>query len=97
MTGQIEVENVNTELYTCWKDGYYYFEACHLEDIMNTLSRWYSFQVFFQEDDLKEILYSGYLKRYDDVERLFRKFEQTRDICFVREGNTVIIQKRMKK
>ena len=95
LTGQIEVENVNTELYTCWKDGYYYFEACHLEDIMNTLSRWYSFQVFFQEDDLKEILYSGYLKRYDDVERLFRKFEQTRDICFVREGNTVIIQKRM--
>lgn len=91
LTGEVKIQEVDTELYTCWKDGYYYFEACRLEDIMQTLSRWYGIQVFFQNSDLKSVEFTGHLKRYEDVDHLFRKFEQTRNICFKRKGNSVIV------
>ena len=57
------MEEVCTEVYTCWKDGYYYFEAVRLEDIMQTLSRWYNIQAFFVQPELKDIEFTGRLKR----------------------------------
>lgn len=91
--GKIDIEEVNTEIYTCWKDGHYYFEACRLEEIMQTLSRWYGIDAFFQHADLKEVEFSGRLRRYEDISQLFRKFEQTRNICFRRKGNTVTVSR----
>ena len=85
------MEKVCTEMYTCWKDGYYYFEAIRLEDIMLTLSRWYDIAALFVQPELKEIEFTGRLRRYEEVEQLFRKFEQTRNIRFQRKGNSVII------
>lgn len=90
-TGETKVEKVCTEMYTCWKDGYYYFEAIRLEDIMLTLSRWYDIAALFVQPELKEIEFTGRLRRYEEVEQLFRKFEQTRNIRFQRKGNSVII------
>lgn len=93
-TGKIEVIKVNTDLYTSWKDGYYYFEACKLIDIMETLSRWYNIKVIFQNQYLQNIEFSGYLKRDENVSTLFRKFEKMRDICFTWQGNNVIINRK---
>ena len=90
-TGKTKVEEVCTEVYTCWKDGYYYFEAVRLEDIMQTLSRWYNIQAFFVQPELKDIEFTGRLKRYEEVGQLFRKFEQTRNIRFERKGNSVVV------
>lgn len=90
-TGNTEVEEVRTEMYTCWKDGYYYFEAVRLEDIMQMLSHWYNIEAFFVQSELREIEFTGRLRRYENVEQLFRKFEQTRNIRFDRKGNSVVI------
>lgn len=91
LNGKIEIEKVNTELFTCWKDGYYYFEDCPLEDIMQTLRRWYGIEAVFTNPGLKNIEFTGRLRRYEDVGELFRKFEQTRNVSFSRKGNTVIV------
>lgn len=93
-TGTVEVVKVDTNLYTSWKDGYYYFEACRLEDIMQTLSRWYGIHAFFQNSGLKEIEFTGRLKRYEDVSQLFKKFEHTRNVRFRLQGNTVVISEK---
>lgn len=90
-TGAVEVVEVDTSLYTCWKDGYYYFEACRLEDILQTLSRWYGIYVSFQDNDLKNLEFTGRLRRYEDVSQLFRKFEYTRNVRFIQQGDTVFI------
>lgn len=90
-TGEVNVKEVNTLLYTAWKDGYYYFEAQHLEDIMQMVSRWYGFRVVFQEPKLKELEFSGRLQRYEEVGRLFRKFEQVENIRFIRTGDSVVV------
>ena len=92
-TGKVEIREVNTEMYTSWKDGYYYFEACPLETIMETLCRWYGVQVVFTTEELKEMEYSGRLRRYESIEQWFRKFEQTRNVRFERKGKTVVVSR----
>lgn len=92
-TKNIFKKKVNTLLYTSWKDGYYYFEAMRLEDIMQMLSRWYGFKVFFQNSSLKDIEFSGRIQRYEDVSRLFQKFEKTEDVSFVHKDGIVVVGK----
>lgn len=92
-TKNISRKMVDTRLYTSWKDGYYYFEAMRLEDIMQMISHWYGFKVFFQNSSLKDIEFSGRIQRYENVNRLFQKFEKTEDVSFVYKDNTVVVGK----
>ena len=86
------VREVDTELYTSWKDGYYKFRQASLEEIMTTLSVWYGLEVFYQNEEAKRLEFTGKVKRYEDVGNLLRKFEQTENVVFNRKGNNVIIQ-----
>ncbi|MFR5656533.1 MAG: FecR domain-containing protein [Butyricimonas faecihominis] len=50
---------VNVAEFVAWKSGKYIFKQKRLEDILVTLSRWYDFEVFYREEDVKEVLFSG--------------------------------------
>lgn len=92
--GEMDVRVVDTEVYTSWKDGYYYFKRESLERIMVMLSRWYNLNVFFQNSDLKDMEFGGRLKRYEDITYLLKKMEETRDVKFEINGNTIIIKRK---
>jgi len=93
-TGSVQVEEVNTALFTSWKNGYYYFEARPLKEIMQIFSRWYGFKVIFRHPWLEELEFSGRMQRYEKVERLLRKFEQTGKVRFVYNGDTVTVKEK---
>lgn len=86
------VRQVDTEMYTSWKDGYYKFRQTTLEEIMTTLSLWYGINVFYVNEKVKQLEFTGRLKRYEDIGNLFRQFEQTGNVTFKQTGNNVIIQ-----
>lgn len=92
--GSFNVKSVDTKLYTSWKDGYYKFDQMTLENIMETLSLWYDLNVFYANDDVKLLEFTGRLRRYDRVEGLFRKFEQTDLVKFELNGKNVVIRKK---
>lgn len=93
-TGAVEIEQVNTALFTSWKNGYYYFEACRLKEIMQIFSRWYNFKVVFSHPRLEELEFSGRMQRYEKVEQLLQKFEQTGKVRFVYNGDTVTVKEK---
>ena len=78
--------------YTSWKDGYYDFEDMPLRVLMQIFSRWYNIKLEFAKPELKELKFSGRLKRYDDLHSLFKMLEYTRDIKFIIEKDRIIIQ-----
>ena len=88
------VRAVDTELYTSWKDGYYYFKQEPLEEIMDVLAKWYNLNVFFQNPELKKMEFGGRLKRYEDISYLLEKMEETQDVQFIIHGNTIIIKRK---
>lgn len=74
---------VNTRQFTSWKDGYCDFEDMPLEELMQIFSRWYNIKIEFSQPELKNIKFSGRLKRYDDINPLFDMLEYTRDVKFI--------------
>lgn len=63
-----------------------------LEDILTTLSRWYDFHVFFQNPEVKEVVFSGELRRFDSFSDILRLIEKTSDVKFTTTGNTVLVR-----
>lgn len=91
-TGVIQVRQVKTSVYTSWKDGYYTFEQQTVENIMNTLARWYDIQVFYQNQEVAQLRFSGRLKRYEDITNLLTMIKLTNDVNFEIKGKTIVIK-----
>ena len=89
--GEISVEKVDTELYTSWIDRRFVFRNQTLGEIMQTLSRWYDFQVSFADEAARFVRLSGRLNRYDDISVLLRTYEKVGDVHFVIKGKTIIV------
>ena len=88
------LQKVNPDYYTGWKDGKYVFKSTTLEDIMQELSRWYNITVFYANTEVKQLHFTGDLKRYDRVETFLRFLEIGGDVCFDVKGNTVTVRKK---
>ena len=84
---------VDVAEFVAWKNGKYVFKQKRLEDILSTLSRWYDFEVFYQNEDVKEILFSGELRRFDDFNYLLRLIERTSDVKFIIDKKVVRVMR----
>ena len=90
--GKHKVREVDTELYVSWKDGVYVFVSQRLEDIMSLISKWYDVDVFYQNSTVRDIIFSGRLKRYENAEALLKVFERLGGVRFSIQGKTVIVE-----
>lgn len=88
-----EVREVDTSLFVSWQAGIYLFKSQRLEDILKLLSQWYDLQVFYQNPEAKDILFSGRLKRYENIGTLLGVFERLGGVNFSVQGKTVIVKK----
>ena len=61
--GNLTVAKVNTTLFTAWHKGIFIFQDQPLENILNTLARWYNIDIFYTNENLKDIHFTGELKR----------------------------------
>ena len=85
---------VNVQQFISWKEGYYEFEDMSLEELMQIFTRWYNLNIEFADPKVKEIKFSGRLKRYEDLRPLFEMLEYTRDVNFIIAEDKIIIQKK---
>lgn len=82
---------VEVEEYVGWKDGWFLFKNQRLEDIMRDLSRWYDVKVVFQQQNIKEIEFTGNLKKYDRVEVILELLRTTDEVNYKITENTIIL------
>ena len=91
--GKTRKQEVNVDEFVGWKDGIYVFRDKKLVDIMNILERWYNISVLFEDESLKSLLFTGNLKRYDDINVFFDALSRTGDLKYRVERNHVILYK----
>ena len=91
--GTIEVKDVDVRQYVVWKDGYFTFENESLEQILNTLSLWYDVDVFFQSESAKQLVFTGYMKRYNDISEILDAITDVVGVNFTINGKTIIVSK----
>lgn len=85
-------QEVNTYLYTAWKDGRFAFRDARLEDLFNILARWYDLSVFYQSPEAKDIRFTGDLNKTDDFKSILKIIEQNERVTFTVNQRTVFIQ-----
>ncbi len=87
----IRVREVDTDLYTAWKDGYFIYREKTLEDIMKELSRWYDFEIFYQNAAVKDLHFTGNIPRHATINEVLKFLERTHLVHFSVVGRTVIV------
>lgn len=89
--GLPEKSPVNVSLYTAWKDGRFVFKEQTLEEIMQTISRWYDVQVEFADQAVRQVTFSGNIRRYDDFGKIIGMLESIRIARFEVKGNQIYV------
>jgi len=92
-SGETSVEEVNVGLFCSWKDGRFAFEKQRLEEIMNTISRWYNINVFYENQSMKDILFTGNIRRYEDLDQVVEMLRLINKIDIEINGNSVFVKK----
>lgn len=90
-TQEIDIKNVDTEIYTGWVEGMFVFKNQRLENVMSDLARWYKVEVFYMNPSTKDIRFSGNLGRYETIDDLLQIIEAIDKVSIVRKGNTITI------
>lgn len=90
-TKTISIREVDASSYIAWKNGVFQFDDERLESIMDKLALWYDVNVFYQNDAAKDIRFTGYLKRYDDINIILNAIETTVSASFRIKEKTIII------
>jgi ferric-dicitrate binding protein FerR (iron transport regulator) len=91
---EIIVESVDVDKYIAWKNGDIVFIDERLEDIMHKLSLWYDFEVSYAQPEVKDILLSGDMMKYERIENLLYFFENSSGIVFEIKGRTIVVKMR---
>ena len=87
----IRLTTVNTELYTAWRHGQYIFMNESVENILKQLSRWYDIEVFYSNEAAKSVVFSGDVRKYDNINTLLEAMEILGGLHFKINGKTLIV------
>ena len=82
---------VDLEEYVGWVDGMNIFFYRPLGDKLKTFERWYVIQVYHETPNLRDITYSGNLKRYGTINSFLDALELTGDLTKKISGRNILI------
>ena len=87
------VKIVKSDVYEqiAWKDGRFVFREKRLEEVMSILSRWYDFEIFYQNAAVKDLHFTGNIPRHTTINEVLKFLERTHLVHFSVVGRTVIV------
>lgn len=87
-------QEVETGYFTSWKDGIFAFYQQPLEKVMETLGRWYMFDIVYQNEKIKSVAYTGKIARHASIQEVLHILELLDEVRFEIHGNQVIVAKK---
>ncbi|WP_295771673.1 FecR domain-containing protein [uncultured Mucilaginibacter sp.] len=89
--GNISVKTADLEEAMAWKNGLFLYNQQSLENIMRQVSRWYNVDVVYEDQDVKNQLFSGALSRFKNISEMLEVLETTGSVHFKIEGRRVTV------
>lgn len=89
--GRIAIDQVDVSSYIGWKNGDLIFQHESLEKIMDKLALWYDVKIFYQNEEVKNVILSGEMKKYEDIRKLLYFFEKTSNVKFSIKGKAITV------
>lgn len=92
--GGVQVRPVNASDYIQWVKGVYVFNEQSLGEIMQTLSRWYDFNYWFEQQELEHIRFKGGLSKYESIDPILEIIESTGKVKATIKGKNILFSKK---
>lgn len=89
------VRTVDTSVVTSWRSGRFVFEEQNLEQIMQTLSRWYDFEYEFKDEHIAQTMFMGSVPRYGEFSEVLSILEKSGGLKFKQKDKTIVIFKNL--
>lgn len=89
--GDIRVAEVDIYPFIAWKNGRMVFENERLEKIMAELQRWYDFELFYADPDVKEMHFTIDILKYEEISKVLNLMERVNKVKFTQKGRTVVV------
>ena len=89
--GNFIMSEVNTDPYTYWKDGYFYFDQTELKDIMEHIGRWYNVNIQFRNPYAMHHKMHFIASREEPLEQTLKLLNRMKKVTASLHGNTVTI------
>lgn len=90
----LTVTDVDTEYFTQWKDGYFYFDNVPLLEIVRELGRWYNINVEIADDSLAAYKLHFIASRKASVGEFVENLNEFSYLSVTLKGSTLVIDKR---
>ena len=81
-TGRRDLKKVDTELYTAWVEGKFYFDAFSFEEIVRKLERWYDFTIIYTDESIRKKRFSGAVNKDRPLEEILHHLERVSRLHF---------------
>lgn len=82
---------VDTEMYSAWREGRLVFSKVRLEDMLRRLARWYDVDIVFSRSELKDFTFTGEVQKYEDFSEILEVIEMTQIARFQVKGKTIVV------
>lgn len=92
--GKVQIRQVNASNYIRWIDGVYVFDQQSLGEIMQTLSRWYDFNYWFEQPDIEQLPFKGGLNKYESIDPILEIIESTGKVKATIKGKNILFSKK---
>lgn len=90
--GRCEVQEVEPLYATAWKDGYFIFNACDINQIMEELSSWYNIDYILDNQSISTHI-TARIRRYDNIDSVLNILAKTRGVNFRQDGRVITVTK----
>ena len=91
---EIEITTVDTESYTQWKDGYFYFDNVQLIDVVRELGRWYNVNVEIRNNSLMSYRLHFIASRKSNIKEFVDNLNEFNYLHVEHKDNKLIIDKK---
>ncbi|MFC2109908.1 FecR family protein, partial [Bacteroidota bacterium] len=81
-SSKIQVTPVDTEAYTAWIEGKFYFKSERLENILKRMSRWYNIDIIYEDDTLKNKIFTGVFYKGKTIDNLLDMICKTTQVNY---------------
>lgn len=82
---------VDTEHIISWTSGILRFDDIPLEQLVIRLERWYDISFEFKQEELKQKLFTGGFRKYEDLGKVLDMIEKVNDVSFKVKDTIVTI------
>ena len=88
---KVTTREVNVESYISWTRDQFSFSEERLEDLLKKISRWYDVEIFFSNESVKKVRFTGAIVKFKPLDDLVRMIESTSQVRFSVKGKTIVI------